>query len=342
MRRKLKTAAGFIAGLAIIAVFIYSVGWERLLSTLYRVDIGLMVPGAFFSLLIVFMFGIAWWFTVRETTGLSFIQGIKTFYAAHFANSITPLGQFGGEPFIAYVLHKRSGIPLDKAFGAAVAADVVNAFQFFTISVLGLFTYTIYFGISEGMDTVFLGVLSAIIALSIFLSLLWYRKDAVIGFLGWTGSKLEDIGEETAGFLSIVEHWDQDWMEEKGERFYLVMEGLLTRKKEVSIALFFSHIAGFSGIAAVFFLLRSLGSEISFIPLILILPASMLANYLPLPGGVGGVEFALISFLVALGGVSPPVAAASVLLFRLFSYWVNLFIGGLSASTLSVKVFYSS
>ncbi|MGA9860353.1 MAG: lysylphosphatidylglycerol synthase transmembrane domain-containing protein, partial [Solirubrobacteraceae bacterium] len=47
----------------------------------------------------------------------------------------------------------------------------------------------------------------------------------------------------------------------------------------------------------------------------------MLGNVLPLPGGIGGVDGAMIGAFSAFG-VSPPLAVVSVLAYRAFAFWL--------------------
>ena len=47
----------------------------------------------------------------------------------------------------------------------------------------------------------------------------------------------------------------------------------------------------------------------------------MLANVLPLPGGIGGVDGGMIGALIAFG-VQADLAIVSVLTYRAFSFWL--------------------
>jgi uncharacterized protein (TIRG00374 family) len=47
----------------------------------------------------------------------------------------------------------------------------------------------------------------------------------------------------------------------------------------------------------------------------------MLGNVLPLPGGIGGVDGAMIGAFSAFG-VSPSLAVVSVLAYRAFAFWL--------------------
>ncbi len=59
----------------------------------------------------------------------------------------------------------------------------------------------------------------------------------------------------------------------------------------------------------------------------------MLANTLPLPGGVGGVDGGMIGMFVAFG-VNPAAAIVAVLAYRFFAFWLPIAPGALSYVTL--------
>jgi uncharacterized protein (TIRG00374 family) len=48
----------------------------------------------------------------------------------------------------------------------------------------------------------------------------------------------------------------------------------------------------------------------------------MLANLLPLPGGIGGVDGGMIGAFVAFGGVSHDTIVVAVLTYRLFAFYL--------------------
>ena len=55
----------------------------------------------------------------------------------------------------------------------------------------------------------------------------------------------------------------------------------------------------------------------------------MLANLLPLPGGLGGVEGGMIGALIGFG-VDDGLAVAAVLSYRVFAYWLPILPGALA------------
>lgn len=58
---------------------------------------------------------------------------------------------------------------------------------------------------------------------------------------------------------------------------------------------------------------------------------------MPLPGGVGGIEAALVGLFVAVGGVPVVHATAAVVLYRGVTYWIPLLFGGVVTAALAVE-----
>ena len=59
----------------------------------------------------------------------------------------------------------------------------------------------------------------------------------------------------------------------------------------------------------------------------------MLANTLPLPGGIGGVDGGMIGAFAAFG-VDPGLAIVAVLAYRFFSFWLPIAPGALAFASL--------
>jgi len=75
----------------------------------------------------------------------------------------------------------------------------------------------------------------------------------------------------------------------------------------------------------------AIGSPIPLTAAFVAVPVASVALALPLPGGAGGIESALVGVLVAtpLATVTSETAVAGVVLFRGFAYWLPTTLGGL-------------
>jgi uncharacterized protein (TIRG00374 family) len=80
-----------------------------------------------------------------------------------------------------------------------------------------------------------------------------------------------------------------------------------------------------------FFAGRALGAPVDPLLVLFIVPASTLAGLVPSPGGLGGVEVALVALLVGLVPVGAATAFALALVYRVASYWFALVVGGVAA-----------
>ncbi len=327
-----KAVGGFAAALAVIGVFTWAVGWQDILAATSRASPLLLAVGAVLAFTGFLAVGVAWWVIVRRVTGYGLRHGLWVFLATQFANSVTPLGQFGGEPFIAYLLSRDSDLRIEESFGAVLAADIVNTVPFFTFSFLGIVIFLLHFpqnGVVSFLLEAVLGL--TVLVAAAFLSAWWFR-DTTLSLLGWVGTRL----------ASGLDHFDVDGdsLKERGEGFYTVFEELLAERRTVGVSLAVAHVSSLLGVAALSLLLLSLGAEAPLSALLFILPASMLAGYLPLPGGLGGIELALAGLLNTVAGVAWPVASAAALLYRIFTYWLGMMLlGGVATWDLSIEIF---
>lgn len=333
-QKHVKTFIGFtVAGLA-IAALIWIAGPDRIAQSFSDAEIPVLLAGISLAQLGLPVLGISWWLMIREVADYSLVKGLKVFYATMFANMITPLGQFGGEPFIAYILSRDSGKPLEECFGSILAADIINTVPFFTYTLAGSLGLLIYFPGNTLISNILKGIVGLLAVLISLFIVFRKRKDLGLKLLGWTGKRVElllrklEPGEFESG---------DEYMREKGENFYRVFENLIDQKPKMAKALAFSHLSELMGITGLYLILISLGFEPSFFAAMVAVTASEIGGYLPLPGGLGGIEAAMTGVLIGITPISPSIAAAAVLAQRIGGYWLTLAIGGYFASRISVE-----
>ncbi len=336
-RNAVKAILGFTFAMLIIAAFTWVVGWADILNAIAMADTPLLGTGLLVSFGGLLLLGVTWWVVIRTVAGYTLRDGMRVFFATQFANAVTPLGQLGGEPFIAYILSRDSDIPIEEGFGAVLAADVINAVQFFSLSFLGIVIFLVYFPLDPLVATVLKLILGLVVIVAAAFILLWTRKRLTLHLLGRVGKRLrwvfDHLGIDRNGAST------RRYLMEKGENFYAILEQVLQQERTVAVALVSSHVAGLAWVAGLYLILLSLGVDAPLSALLFVLPASMLAGYLPLPGGLGGIEVALTALLTGVAGVPLAAASAAALLFRVATYWTSLVIGGYEISRFSVDVF---
>jgi len=97
-------------------------------------------------------------------------------------------------------------------------------------------------------------------------------------------------------------------------------------------ALAFSYVGWVFFALPLYFAGKALAIPVDPLVVLFVVPASTLAGLVPSPGGLGGVEVALVGLLVAVvPGIGFAPAFAVALVYRFASYWFALGVGGAAA-----------
>ena len=251
---------------------------------------------------------------------------IQLFLSGHFLNSVTPLGQFGGEPVMAYLISETTGDDYGRTLACVVSSDIVNAVPFFTFP-LGGIVYLSLIGPVDGflveIGLVVLGVLALGGSVTY---LLWFDNgrlhhgaNAALDRLEARFSRGESIFESVRGSLREV----AAAFEIAGDdpRFLLVTGSI-------------SHLAIIAQIVSLYLVFLAMGIEPRFVPLYFIVTLSTIATLSPTPGGSGTYEAAFAGLLTLFYSVPLSTAVTAAVLFRLTTYWPGVLIGFGSLLTL--------
>jgi uncharacterized protein (TIRG00374 family) len=229
------------------------------------------------------------------------------------ANSLLPAGGAGGLALGVWAL-RQAGLPTSHIARRSVAFFVVtSAANFFTLIVVGL---AVFIGVLSGRNSALLSLVPALITAAGVLIVVVSPK------------LLRALGERGA---------DKEHGNWRGRAQQLLHTLLKTGADgvEQAIALLRAHsfgviVGSFAymafDIAALGFAFAAVGTEPPLGTLVLGYLIGQLGNLVPLPGGVGGTEGALVG-MFALYGVNVSDATAAVLLYRLFQLTIPALLG---------------
>ncbi len=327
MDSRLKNLLWFGVSTAIIAAAVYFADFGEFLGAVRRANTWYLVPAFALGLS---SFGI-WsyvWYSFFKTMELriSYLKSFWLFMAGHFMNSITPAGQFGGEPFMAYIISRNTDASYEKAFSTVISADIVNAVPSFTFVLGGAFYLMLFGSINQlVLQAVYMSLLVIAVG-GVLVYLLWFKsgrvEEALIRFSRF-------ISDKTGRGAKIA-----DTIEEKlrnvQESFRRVGESPWHLVKVTAI----SHLIFIFQIGCLYFILLSLGVEPDIAPLYFVLSLSLLAIFAPTPGGSGAVEAAMAGLLNFFISMSFASAVAAAIIFRLTTYWPGLIVGYIAINTL--------
>lgn len=320
----------------ILFAFITFVGWNEVFSTIRRASPVFVILGISAGIVSTFVRGFTWKF-VFDKFGYDYSFGelFQIYYTGVFANGVTPLGQLGGEPFLAYVLSKKYDTNYEKKFGALFSADMIISLPFFTMSLAGLVYFLTLYPSRPIISLLSAFILLPTIGVILFFIATWHLR----GFVKRAAVKIRKIILYIVNFITL--NWDnlkiegEGEMHEKVDRFYESVRFAFNNKKTVSQAIFVAHLSRFMDFVSVFAFLLSLGVKPGFLTVLFIVPMAGLGFYLPLPGGIGGQQLIMTLLLVFIANIPIATASAAVLMYRMSSFGFIMLVGGICAIKMS-------
>jgi hypothetical protein len=314
-----KTGVGFLVAAILLYLVATGLGIERLSEVLADAKLRWIAAACLSTLVCLVCWGKAWQVVLREVDiDVPFSQLVVTYFAATFANYVTPLGQAGGEPFIAYVLSRDTGASYEDSLASVVTADLLNLLPFFTFAAGGLSFLLLRAELPEATEPLAFGLLALAIGVpAIAVSGWWFREKVRGGVVRLVGP----IARRTSR-LSV------EGVRRRVDDLYTAFGRIAQDPAALVEAVFFAYVGWVFFALPLYFAGLALELPVDPLLMLFIVPASTLAGLTPSPGGLVGVEVALVGLLVALTPVGAAAAFAIALVYRLASYWFALVVGG--------------
>ena len=328
-----RTLAKALVGFAIAGVLLYLlgsvIGWDEIIRTLAAADLRWVAVACLSTLLYLLAWTKTW--DVVLTAGaisVSYPRLVPTFFAATFANYTTPFGQAGGEPFIAYVLATDTEASYEQSLASVSTADLLNLFPFFSFAGLGLAALVITGEVPPGTRPLVIGLAAIAVGVPAIVLVGWYRRDLIEGV----------VVRVSAPIVRRTERFSVEGIRERVDGFYDQLDRIASDPRELVVAVTFSYIGWVFFALPLYFVALALSLPLDLLLVVFLVPASSIAGLTPTPGGLGGVEAALIALVVALTPIAAGPAAALALAYRATSYWFALVVSGPAALYVTARV----
>lgn len=320
---KPKSILWFGVSTGIIALMVYLADFNQVLGYFASANKSLLGLAILFGLLPIAIWAYSWHHFINNVgMNLSFSESFRLFTSGNFLNAITPLGQFGGEPFMAYVLKDNTDLNYEKSLSAVLSADIVNAIPIVTFIVIG--SFIMFF--SRSLTGFVIDVLAATIiilvvgGLTVFV--LWFR----FKFVEVKITKLMDFLSERFKIADKL----YDGVVGRLSEFESAFSTVGDERNQLLKVIFVSHFYFlFQGIT-LYLLIRSFGADTNFLLVYFILPAASLANFSPTPGGSGAYEAVLAGILSSIIGIGGSLSVAIAIMYRFTTFWPSLVVGYIS------------
>lgn len=324
-----KTGAGFVIALLLLYLIAAGVGIGRLRLVLADAHWRWLAAGCLSTLGCLGLWGKAWQIVLRVAgIDVPYRRLVVTYFAATFANYVTPLGQAGGEPFIAYVLSRDTEASYEESLASVVTADLLNLLPFFSFSAVGMAVLLLQSGMPLTVRRLAQGLLVMAVGVPAIVVTGWRYR----------GKVREGVLRVTAPVTRRTARVTQSSVARRVDDLYDAFGRIAGDRIALGMAIAFAYLGWLFFALPLYF--AGLTLDIGAIDPLLVLfvvPASTLAGLTPSPGGVGGVEVALVALIVTLTPIGAAAALAVALVYRLASYWFALAVGGLAALVVVVR-----
>jgi uncharacterized protein (TIRG00374 family) len=305
---------------AIVLGMIYFADVNQFLNALKTADPVPLVP-AFILGIVIFGFLSEIWFRFfrNMNVGLSRFETLEIFMAGNFLNSITPLGQFGGEPLMAYIISRNSDSSYEKAFSAVFSGDMMNSLPTITFVIGGGIYLAIFGGLQDTILKIFAAAIVILVVGAFIMYNLWFNSGKIEGLLLGAVEKIVSLIGRGENLVDAVE----ERLERVEESFKVVGNNPMEILKSAVI----SHVGFLVQVFCLFFILLSLGYNMDLAPLYFVITLAGLANFSPTPGGSGTYEAAMAGLLTLFSSVPFASALIAAIIFRLTTYWPGIILG---------------
>jgi uncharacterized protein (TIRG00374 family) len=256
---------------------------------------------------------------------IRFRQSFRLLLSGVFLNAVTPLGRFGGEPFVAHLIASHTDATFPQALSSVSSSDMSNAFPFVTFGI-GAISYIAIFGTLQRMvaDLVPWIVVLVLIAMTT-IYLLWF---------GGLQRLFEYLDERITLELAFG-RW-RPYIEsgkEKGQEILFRMRDVGDSPREILPTIAISHIAVLGHIGAAYFALLAVGVEPVAHTLFLVVALSAFLTFSPTPGSMGTFEAGFAGLLVIFFPITGATATSIAILYRVGTYLPGVVLGYISLTS---------
>jgi hypothetical protein len=315
----MKTALSIIFGILLIAIIIYAIGAEEVLTVISQADIACLLPALLATPLIWALQSIRLKMILDlQKYQVSLKDTAKIHIASVIVSALTPFIKVSGTPLKIFALTRRN-IPASRAFASVTAEALLDAFLF--IAVFTLLLAGIYF---EGPLPSQLLYIGASISLALLIAALSLPKI-------FSRKNLENL------LKFIAKRYPNLRPEQDSKNFRLTVSRVIKDRKIIAASAAVSTATCIIDLARIWLILSALGISAGLTLVIAAWIAIMaLASVPGLPGGLGIVEGGTASFMAFLG-VPPAAALSFAIIDRLVSIWLPMLLGIPITANLDLK-----
>jgi len=320
------TAVGFLAALALLFVVLWFIGIETILGAIGMADpsVVALLPAVATAWLV------SWGLSLRVVLGVigtpvRTTTAVLIYLAATFANNVTPFGQAGGEPIVAYLIADVTDNQYESGLAAIASVDALNFFPSISLAAVGIGYYAATATLGRQLRVAGTAVVVLAVAIPLFGYVVWrYREGVENGLADLLTALARAVIRPVPGRAPP----DREAIVVRVRGFFAAVERVADDRRGLVLALGFATLGWLALAMSLWLSMYSLGPRVPFAAALLVIPIASIASITPFPGGLGGIEAVLIALLVPTTSLDPATASAAVLIHRVVTYWLPTLLGG--------------
>lgn len=322
LRKVLKIAIGFGIALFLVYLLGVTVGWETTIERLRNAD-PFWAAAAFGSTVACLCVWTVMWHRILAAMDVRVGYGhlVTTYFAATFTNYVTPMGQAGGEPIIAYILSRDTDASYEQSLASVVTSDVLRLLPFFNVAGVGLTYLLLRSRLPDSLESIALLIAALAVTLPVIVVGAWRYRQSVRGY----------VLRLAKPFTRRTERFSAEGLAERIDRLYESVGRVADSPRTLGVAIFLAYAGWILFALPLYFSAVAVGVSVPLVFVAFIVPATVVVSFTPLPGGLGAIEGALVVLLTTLLSLTSADALAVTTLYRLASYWIVILVGGIAA-----------
>jgi hypothetical protein len=316
----------FLVAFLLLYVLLYVVGLSAVLAALRGVDPPLLALA--FSFALVWM--TSWSYTMFLVFGVLEIpstrrRALLVYLSVLFVNNVAPFSVGGGEPIAALLVSRSTRSNYETSLLSVVSTDVINFLPAPLFAFLGL----IYVGTTTTLGRRFEILAGTLLGLSVLL--------VVLGIAGWRYRRsievrvvraLVSLQQVTARRVPHVRTLSSAALQTRVASFVDGLERVAADRRALLLGVGSSAFGWVMQAAVLWTSLYAVGVSVPVEVPVFVVSLVTVTDLVPLPGGIGSVDAAIVGLLVAVTGVSAATAAAAALVFRSATLLFSITLGG--------------
>jgi uncharacterized protein (TIRG00374 family) len=321
MRRRPLAA---LLAVALLAAFVLVLGPERVARDLSRADPRLVALACLSTLgsLLCWseaqrrLHGAAGATTGPGAFGVAYATGV-------FLKLTLPGGRAGGPAVMAYALGRETRLGFERDLTAVLAGKFVGFLGCVPPALAGLLFVTLPFPVGRALLPATAG-LTAVVGVT---AVVLVRRPGTVRAVV---HRLAGLGRATVGRLSerAATRLSHSRVDAACDRAGHTLAAIRGDRRALASAFVLTALGWCLAAGPLYFAFAALEVPVPLALALFVVPAGTVANGVPLPGGIGGVEFALTGLLVAVTGLPVATVGAAVLLYRATGDGVSALLGG--------------